>query len=223
MIAGLADVVPSLLSDQQVRTTFSALVVSHEPTTRLSLATGLAALGAEPLHEAGSAGEALLCARTWGPCDLGVLDLELPGELALELLADLRTRGWQQLVVLANATDRSAAGAAFRLGAHGFLLKPSITAPDPGLPARDPEPTLPPVVPQPAKVVGATGATEELTSREIQVLHLVARGHTNNGVGEALGLSGLTVKSHLSRISHKLATGDRAHLVALAMRAGVVV
>ncbi len=38
----------------------------------------------------------------------------------------------------------------------------------------------------------------------------------------ALSLSALTVKSHLSRIGRKLGTGDRAQMVALAMRAGVI-
>ncbi|MDT7591579.1 MAG: hypothetical protein QOH45_1110, partial [Pseudonocardiales bacterium] len=37
-----------------------------------------------------------------------------------------------------------------------------------------------------------------------------------------MSLSPLTVKSHLARIGHKLGTGDRAHMVALTMRAGVV-
>ena len=41
-------------------------------------------------------------------------------------------------------------------------------------------------------------------------------------VGEQLGLSALTVKSHLARIARKLGTGDRAEMVAMAMRAGVV-
>ena len=40
---------------------------------------------------------------------------------------------------------------------------------------------------------------------------------------EQLSLSALTVKSHLARIGRKLGTGDRAHMVALAMRAGVIV
>ena len=40
--------------------------------------------------------------------------------------------------------------------------------------------------------------------------------------GATLSLSALTVKSHLSRIGRKLGTGDRAQMVALAMRAGVI-
>jgi DNA-binding NarL/FixJ family response regulator len=60
----------------------------------------------------------------------------------------------------------------------------------------------------------------DLTARELGVLELVAAGRTNRKIGEELGLSALTVKSHLARISRKLGTGDRAELVAIAIRAG---
>ena len=61
-----------------------------------------------------------------------------------------------------------------------------------------------------------------LTPRELEVLRLVADGRSNKWIAETLSLSALTVKSHLSRISRKLGTGDRSHQVAVAMRAGVL-
>lgn len=62
----------------------------------------------------------------------------------------------------------------------------------------------------------------ELTTRELSVLRLVAEGCSNRSIGEQLGLSALTVKSHLARISRKLGTGDRAGLVAIALRTGLL-
>jgi DNA-binding CsgD family transcriptional regulator len=62
----------------------------------------------------------------------------------------------------------------------------------------------------------------ELSGREVEVLRLVADGRSNKEIGDELGLSALTVKSHLARIARKLGTGDRAEMVALAMRAGVI-
>ncbi|WP_373696304.1 response regulator transcription factor [Actinomycetospora flava] len=62
-----------------------------------------------------------------------------------------------------------------------------------------------------------------LSHRELQVLALVAEGRSNRQIGTALGLSPLTIKAHLYRIGKKLDSGDRAHMVALAMRAGVIV
>ncbi len=58
----------------------------------------------------------------------------------------------------------------------------------------------------------------ELSAREISVLRLVAEGRTNREIGEELELSGLTVKSHLSRISRRIGIGDRAEMVAFAIR-----
>ncbi|MCU1431572.1 MAG: transcriptional regulator, LuxR family [Actinotalea sp.] len=58
----------------------------------------------------------------------------------------------------------------------------------------------------------------DLTARELGVLRLVADGRTNRQIGEQLTLSALTVKSHLARISRKVGTGDRAEMVAYAIR-----
>jgi DNA-binding CsgD family transcriptional regulator len=65
-------------------------------------------------------------------------------------------------------------------------------------------------------------AVIELSARELEVLQGVADGRSNGDIGAALQLSPLTVKSHLARIGRKLGTGDRAHAVLLALRAGVI-
>jgi len=65
-------------------------------------------------------------------------------------------------------------------------------------------------------------ATPPLTTRELSVLALVAEGQSNRAIGETLELSALTVKSHLARIARKLGTGDRAALVAVALRRGLI-
>jgi DNA-binding NarL/FixJ family response regulator len=65
-------------------------------------------------------------------------------------------------------------------------------------------------------------AADALSEREVQVLHGVAEGRTNRQIGEELCLSALTVKSHLARIARKLGTGDRAEMVAIGMRQGIV-
>jgi DNA-binding CsgD family transcriptional regulator len=65
---------------------------------------------------------------------------------------------------------------------------------------------------------GPPPGTPALTAREVGVLRLVADGRTNREIGEALSLSALTVKSHLARISRKVGTGDRAEMVAFAIR-----
>jgi DNA-binding NarL/FixJ family response regulator len=79
-----------------------------------------------------------------------------------------------------------------------------------------------PVLAAGTRVPGTDNTPRELSAREVEVLQLVADGQSNKEIGEALSLSALTVKSHLSRIGRKLGTGDRAQMVALAMRAGVI-
>lgn len=216
--------VSPVLRETDVRVpVFSAMVVAHAPDVRTGLGLELARLGAHPLHEAGSAGEAMICAVTWGVCELAVVDLDLPDGMALPLVGDLRARGWLRVVVLATAGTAGEAGAAFRLGAHGYLVKTAGGAV--GRLHRsdlDGENRLRGREPAAARVLGADGLLRELSGREVQVLQLVAHGQSNKEVGERLGLSSLTVKSHLSRISRKLGTGDRAQMVALSMRAGIV-
>ena len=61
-----------------------------------------------------------------------------------------------------------------------------------------------------------------LSAREVEVLQLVAAGYSNGEVGHQLGLSASTIKAHLARIGRRLGSGDRAHLVALAMRTEII-
>ncbi len=61
-----------------------------------------------------------------------------------------------------------------------------------------------------------------LSAREVTVLQLAADGLANAEIGGQLGLSALTVKSHLVRIGAKLGTGNRTHMVALALRRGTI-
>ncbi|MCW2693671.1 MAG: two component transcriptional regulator, LuxR family [Mycobacterium sp.] len=207
---------------------FTALVVDDHPLVRESMVRRLRAMGAGDVVEAATAAEARARARS-GPRDLAILDLGLPDGSGLELVADLREAGWGRVVVLSAADDPYSVRAAFVAGAQGYLLKSassSIVADgvrrvlDGGVYA---DPSVASLL-----AAGLRGpATEaagisELSHREIEVLQLVADGKSNKEVGVALGLSALTVKSHLARISRKLGTGDRAEMVALAMRAGVI-
>ena len=138
------------------------------------------------------------------PGDLALVGLAF-GSDAARLIGELRRAGWPRVL----ATDRAAADTgsvirAFRAGASGVLLGPPVYRR--AYPADDSGPI--PVL--------------HLSDREIGVLRYVADGRTNTEIGERLGLSMLTVKSHLARIGRKLGTGDRAQMTAMALRAGVI-
>jgi DNA-binding NarL/FixJ family response regulator len=69
---------------------------------------------------------------------------------------------------------------------------------------------------------GPSTALAELTSREREVMALVAEGLTNAEIGERLFMSPATARTHVSRILTKLAARDRTQLVVVAYESGLV-
>ena len=207
---------------------FTAMVVDDHPVIRESMVARLRLLGATEVVEAATLGEARARARQSGPRELCLLDLGLPDGSGLDLLADLRAAGWQHLVVLSAADDPYSVRAAFVAGAQGYLLKsasPLVLA-DGVRRVLDGAVYADPSVAS-MLAAGLRGGPQvcgvsELSAREVEVLRLVADGQSNKQIGGLLGLSALTVKSHLARIARKLGTGDRAEMVALTMRAGAI-
>jgi DNA-binding NarL/FixJ family response regulator len=62
---------------------------------------------------------------------------------------------------------------------------------------------------------------EQLTDREVEVLHLAAKGMSNRDISRALGISIRTVQTHLSNIFNKLGVGSRTEAVVLGLRRGL--
>ncbi len=213
--------------DQGAQIGFTAMVVDDHPLVRESMVARLRAMGASDVIEAASIAEARARAGA-GVRDVCVLDLGLPDGSGLELLTDLRAAGWTRLIVLSAADDPYSVRSAFVAGAQGYLLKsasPHVVVDgvrrvlDGGVYA---DPSVASLLAQGLRTGSSGDGVSEMSGREIEVLQLVADGQSNKQVGELLGLSALTVKSHLARIARKLGTGDRAEMVALAMRAGVI-
>jgi DNA-binding NarL/FixJ family response regulator len=190
------------------RARFTALVVAESAARRHGLVARLRMLGAREVVEAASGAEARVRAAYDGPRDLVVIEGGLPDGPALPLLAELRAAGWNRVVLLTVRDDPYAVRAAINAGIRCYIVTPE-----------EPEGAV--VVPT-ARVRPRGGSPDELSAREVEVLQLVSEGRSNKEIGDALGLSALTVKSHLARIARKVGTGDRAEMVAYAMRAGLV-
>lgn len=138
-------------------------------------------------------------------------------------VASLRTRGWQNIVVLMQNMEAAHAARALQRDIRVVLRGATNRSP-----SREPQLAG-------SAEEGTNGAKSDyqtkaearelaaaLTRRERIVLQLVARGKANREIGDLLKLSPLTIKSHLARISRKLQTGDRASMVLIALRAGVI-
>jgi DNA-binding NarL/FixJ family response regulator len=193
---------------------FTAMVVVASPFVRETLGRTLRTLGAADVVEASSLAEARVRAAGTVQRDLCVVEVGLPDGSGINLVRELRTVGWSRAVVLSGAEDPYTVRAALAGGVRAFLVS-AAAGHTPGASAAG----SPAHRSRPGRPTGAEG----LSGREVEVLQLVSDGRSNKEIGEALGLSALTVKSHLARIARKLGTGDRAEMVVVAMRAGVVV
>lgn len=213
-----------LLADDQtlVRAAF-AMLVGSDPDM-------------EVVGEAATGLEAVALARS-ARADLVVMDIRMPEldgiEATRRIAADEDLAGVKVLVLTTYDTDDHIVDA-LRAGASGFLVKDTrpadllaaIRTVAAGEALLSPGPTARLIArvlsaPQPPAATGPGPAM--LSDRERQVLALVARGLNNTEIAEALGLSPLTAKTHVSRIMGKLAARDRAQLVIVAYESGLVV
>jgi len=150
-----------------------------------------------------------------------ILDLNMPGEASLPAIPRLRDAAPDtNIVVLTMQNDPGFAREALRAGATGYVLKEAAdselvqavrmaaegrTYLNPELGARlAAEPSLP------------DGPPDDLSAREIEVLRLIALGHTNSEIAVRLYLSVRTVESHRAHIQQKTRRTSRADLVAYA-------
>jgi DNA-binding NarL/FixJ family response regulator len=181
---------------------FAAMVVVANPGLREAVAHTLRVLGARHVLEVGTVAEARIRAGA-GVADLCIAEAGLPDGSGITLIRDLRAAGWTRGMVLTTTDDPYSVRAAINAGVRSYLVSAATAS-----------------VPRPGGDRG--DGVDSLSAREIQVLQLVSEGKSNKDIGEALGLSALTVKSHLARIARKLGTGARAEMVATALRSGAI-
>ena len=175
----------------------------------------------EVVAEAGDVDAARRSVLGYKPTVL-VLDLNMPGGSSLEAMPSIAEASpATSVVVLTMQDDPAFAREALRAGARGYVLKQSAgtelvqairaaadggTWLNPELGAR--------MAAAPAPV---TGPPDDLTDRELDVLRLIALGHTNNEIASQLFLSVRTVETHRAHIQQKLKMSSRAELVRYAL------
>lgn len=174
------------------------------------------------IDEASDGDEAVRMARAT-PYDVVVMDVRMPrldGITATRAVADTGAR----VLVLTMFEDDDTVLAAMRAGASGYLVKgadaeqvvSALTAVaaghavfGPSLAGRILEQFGQPTGPAPAQAAAAVPDLPELSTREQEVLELLADGLTNIEIGARLFISPITVRNHVSRILAKLQVRDR--------------
>ncbi len=152
-----------------------------------------------------------------------VLDLNMPGDVSsLEAIPQVGERSpGTSVVVLTMQEDPSFARAALQAGARGYVLKDSANTElvEAVRRAAAGETYLAPRLGAALATTPAvpSGPPDNLTPREVEVLRLIALGHTNAAVSKQLYLSIRTVESHRAHIQQKLGLSSRAELVRYAL------
>jgi len=159
--------------------------------------------------------------------DVAVLDIQMPKATGIEVThwAKANAQGVGVLILTAFNDDPYVM-AVLQAGANGYVLK--TAAPDDIIQAvRDVHAGKSVLDPS---VTGAlmtqlfhkseTQAVEQPTDREMEVLHLVAKGYTNKAIGVQLGISDRTVQGHLAHVFDKLQAGSRTEAVMRAVSLG---
>jgi DNA-binding NarL/FixJ family response regulator len=180
----------------------------------------------EVVGEAASGVEALRRCERDRP-DVVLMDLQMPEMDGATATAEIAARFPATRVLVLTTYDADAdILRAVEAGATGYLLKdtprerlfPAIRAAARG------ETVLAPTVATRlvSRMRGRAAAKEALTSREVEVLELVARGASNADIAAALFISEATVKTHLLHTFAKLEVDDRTAAVVAALERGII-
>jgi len=178
----------------------------------------------EIVGEAGDGAEAIERIRAL-QVDVVLLDVRMPRKSGLDVLRELGD-ALPPTLILTTFDDSAIALDAIRAGARGFMLKDvsfqqligairaiasGATVFQPALTHRLLEQTK-----------RSTEFVERLTSRETEVVRLMAGGYSNSEIAHALGAAEGTVKNHVSSILSKLGARDRTRAVLKALEAGLL-
>lgn len=154
--------------------------------------------------------------------DLVLMDLRMPVKDGIQATTEIRSQHpGARVLVLTTFDGDTDIHKALQAGAQGYVLKnstgekliPAMRAVIAG------QRWIPTEV---ASRLASRKLFEELTSRELQVLQLLAKGLANKQIGDVLSITEHTVKDHLKSILGKLHVADRTEAVTAAIQRGII-
>ena len=172
--------------------------------------------------EAATGAEAVQLHREVNP-DVTLMDLQMPDMSGLDAIISIRTeQPFARIIVLTTYAGDVLAQRALKAGAQAYVLKSLV---------RTEILNTIRVVYAGEKQIQADVAAEMakhtgdalLTTRELEVLKLVACGYANKVISARLDINEETTKTHVKNILAKLGARDRTHAVSLGMKRGIIV
>ena len=198
------------------------LIVDDHPVVRFGLA---AIIRLQPdmmvAGEAGSGEEACAICDQEAP-DVVLMDLRLPGLSGVQAIRKIReTNPDVRFIVLTTYDGDEDIRRALDAGAQAYLLK-AMSHVDVTAAIRKVHSGAR-VIPQSvSKTLEECGPQSQLSSREVEVLELIANGFSNKEIGRALGITEATVKWHVNLILNRLDVADRTEAIVAALQRGII-
>lgn len=154
--------------------------------------------------------------------DVTLMDLQMPTLNGIEAIVGIRSEFPNaRIIVLTTYTGDVQVWRALKAGARAYILKGQVHREllDTIRAVHAGQKRIPPEV---AAVLADHATDEGLTSREIDVLRLIATGNANKAIAGRLSIAEDTVKSHVTNILGKLGANDRTHAVTTALKRGII-
>jgi DNA-binding NarL/FixJ family response regulator len=208
---------PSPPPDQKIR----VMLVDDHVLMRMGLSFALNNQSdIQVIAEAEDGVEAIEIYRKHRP-DVVVLDLRMPKRNGIDTIALLRREfGAVHVLILSNYSSGEEIAAALQAGAQGFVVKdtPLAGLVDAIRRVAIGEQFISPSIAHHL----ASRIASHLSSREMEVLALIATGKSNKEIGAVLNVAEATVKVHVTNILSKLNASDRTQAIVTAMKRGII-
>src|SRR5215831_14553576 len=154
--------------------------------------------------------------------DVTLMDLQMPALNGIEAIVGIRREFPNaRIIVLTTYSGDIQVLRALRAGARGYVLKGHVHREllDTVRAVHAGQKRIPPEV---AAALADHATDDDLTSREIDVLRLIATGNANKQIAASLSITEETVKSHVTNILAKLGANDRTHAVTIGLKRGII-